>query len=107
MPAGHAPCRAAREGEPPPRRARLAEERRRAGVAIEHVNHLAPAAAALMAAPSDPAALARRRLEPGLGAVTRAPNGAFEHWPGGVWADTVFMAGLFLARLGVATGDPT
>ena len=99
---------AAREVEPPPLVLGWLEERRRAGVAIEHVNHVAPAAAALMVAPSDPV---WRSLADDLehwlsGAVTRAPNGAIEHWPGGVWADTVYMAGLFLARLGVETGRP-
>ncbi len=36
--------------------------------------------------------------------ATRAPNGAFEHWPGAVWADTVFMAGVFLLHYGRLTG---
>lgn len=73
---------------------------------LEHVNNLAPGAAV--------AELYRRAPEPAIKALleaclewyshapeaTRAPNGAFEHWPGGVWADTVYMAGEFLLRLG-------
>ncbi|MGV8881097.1 MAG: glycoside hydrolase family 88 protein [Rhodoglobus sp.] len=38
--------------------------------------------------------------------ATRAPNGALEHWPGGVWADTVYMAGQFLLRAGVVLERP-
>jgi unsaturated rhamnogalacturonyl hydrolase len=38
--------------------------------------------------------------------VTRAGNDAIEHWPGGVWADTVFMVGMFLIRYGLAAGRP-
>lgn len=73
---------------------------------LEHVNNLAPGAAV--------AELYRRAPEPAIKALleaclewyshapeaTRAPNGAFEHWPGGVWADTVYMAGEFLLRVG-------
>lgn len=73
---------------------------------LEHVNNLAPGAAV--------AELYRRAPEPAIKALleaclewyshapeaTRAPNGAFEHWPGGVWADTVYMAGEFLLRIG-------
>ena len=33
---------------------------------------------------------------------TRTSNGAIEHWPGGVWADTCYMVGTFLARYGIA-----
>lgn len=95
-----------REG--PPRVLAWLEERRRVGIAIEHVNHVAPATAALMVAPDDPRWRAvAADLEAWLrDRATRAPNGAIEHWPGGVWADTVYMAGLFLARLGVVTGRP-
>ncbi|MGQ0466461.1 MAG: glycoside hydrolase family 88 protein [Sporichthyaceae bacterium] len=76
-----------------------------AGISLDHVNSLAPAAAAAIAA----AEAGRRDLR---GVVldcvewlerepfTRARNGALEHWPGGVWADTVFMAGSFLLHAG-------
>lgn len=81
-----------------------------AGISLDHVNSLAPAAAAAVAA-----------QEPGRhdlrGVVldcldwladsapfTRARNGALEHWPGGVWADTVFMAGSFLLHAGRLLG---
>lgn len=68
---------------------------------IAHVNDVAPAAAAV-AVGFGP------QLRPYADWVARArrsPSGALEHWPGGLWADTTFMAGAFLARLGRATGD--
>lgn len=77
---------------------------------LEHVNNLAPGAAL--------AELHVRRPRPETAALleaclrwyerapeaTRAPNGALEHWPGAVWADTVYMAGEFLLRAGRALG---
>jgi unsaturated rhamnogalacturonyl hydrolase len=82
-----------------------------AGIEIDHVNNAAPGTAAVLAA----RATGERRYldlaEPlatwisAAPAATRARNGALEHWPGGVWADTVFMAGVFLAHLGAARGD--
>jgi unsaturated rhamnogalacturonyl hydrolase len=75
-------------------------------VAFEHVNNLAPSAAAAVAA----AALDRDDLRrivldslawlEGPARPGRSSNGALEHWPGGVWADTVFMAGSFLLHAG-------
>ena len=77
------------------------------GVAVEHVNDLAPGIAALYLDPvgylEAMGPLARWVLEDP--AATRARNGALEHWPGGVWADTMFMAGAFLARYGRASED--
>jgi unsaturated rhamnogalacturonyl hydrolase len=81
-----------------------------AGVEVGHVNDLAAGAACadLWVATAEP----RYRdgceqlltwLREGTG-VTHAPNGAIEHWPGGVWADTAFMAGMFLIRYGLAAG---
>ncbi|MCO6008272.1 glycoside hydrolase family 88 protein [Actinoallomurus purpureus] len=35
---------------------------------------------------------------------TGAPGGAIEHWLGSVWADTVFMVGVFLLHYGRLTG---
>jgi unsaturated rhamnogalacturonyl hydrolase len=65
---------------------------------IEHVNDVAPAAAAVAAG------VGSEELRPYLDWVLRtAPrtaDGALEHWPDAVWADTMFMAGAFLARLG-------
>jgi unsaturated rhamnogalacturonyl hydrolase len=79
---------------------------------VEHVNELAPGTAAVALAGDSrtgrTAYLAPLRRLAGwaqAGGVTRAANGAIEHWPGGVWADTMYMAGVFLARLGVALGD--
>jgi unsaturated rhamnogalacturonyl hydrolase len=79
---------------------------------IEHVNNLAPGAAV--------AELHRKNPDAGLDALltrcvdwfehapgaTRDPNGALEHWPGGVWADTVYMAGEFLLRAGQVLARP-
>lgn len=79
---------------------------------LEHVNNLAPGAAVaeLYGRTADPGA--RTLLEAclnwysGAPEATRAPNGALEHWPGGVWADTVYMAGEFLLRAGKALDRP-
>lgn len=78
------------------------------GFDLGHVNNLAPGVACVRLL----AETGERRYERAcarmltwLGAhATRAPNGAFEHWPGGVWADTVFMAGVFLLHYGRLTG---
>jgi unsaturated rhamnogalacturonyl hydrolase len=77
-----------------------------AGTGFEHVNNLAPGAAAAVAA----AATGRDDLHrivldclawlEGPARPGRSINGALEHWPGGVWADTVFMAGSFLLQAG-------
>ena len=81
-----------------------------AGVAIEHVNDLAPGTAAVLAARATGDARHLELVAPlaewalSAPAATRAANGALEHWPGGVWADTTFMAGVFLGHLGAATG---
>jgi unsaturated rhamnogalacturonyl hydrolase len=88
-----------------------------AGVTIDHVNDVAPGIAAVLTARGDASALSRAEPlaqwieglveaspSPTGGTPTRAANGAIEHWPGGVWADTVFMAGVFLGHLGAATG---
>lgn len=68
---------------------------------VVHVNELAPAAAAVGVG------LAKEveQFADWVAEAPRAPSGAIEHWPGGLWADTMFMAGAFLARLGRATGD--
>ncbi len=79
---------------------------------VDHVNEMAPGTGALAVA-ADPrtgrtaylAPLRRLALWMHGDGVTRAANGAIEHWPGGVWADTMFMAGVFLARLGVQLRD--
>ncbi len=42
----------------------------------------------------------------------RLPDGTFEHsctenrYPLQVWADTLFMGGIFLAKWGLKSGDP-
>lgn len=68
---------------------------------VEHVNHLAPGTAGVRSSP------AQRDLVAPLAdwadrspLATRDRNGALEHWPGAVWADTMYMAGVCLAALG-------
>lgn len=83
------------------------------GVRVEHVNHLAPATALALALREIPEL--RTDLEPRLralldwvdqpGSATYDVDGTLEHWPGGVWADTVFMGGLPLAHGGLVLGD--
>ena len=79
---------------------------------LEHVNNLAPGAALAELLRIEHDADRRALLEAGLDwyatapEATRAPNGALEHWPGGVWADTVYMAGEFLLRAGEVLGRP-
>ncbi|GAB3710310.1 glycoside hydrolase family 88 protein [Mariniluteicoccus flavus] len=77
---------------------------RRAGIRPDHVNSLAPGGAAVRLGRVDLVAALDRWLE--SASVTRAPNGAIEHWPGGVWADTVHMMGLFLLEKAIRGGDP-
>src|SRR5262249_45204375 len=104
---------AAALGEPPaPFVTSFVDRHLASGLHIGHVNDLAPGAACadLWAATGDPRYRAGCEellawLRGGTG-LTRAANGAIEHWPGGVWADTVFMAGMFLIRYGLAAGRP-
>lgn len=37
--------------------------------------------------------------------ATRAANGAIEHWPGSIWADTCYMLGTYYLNLAVAKSD--
>lgn len=75
---------------------------------LDHVNEVAPGAAAAdlldLRASYEPVLrkLAAWTEDP---AQPRASNGALEHWPGGVWADTMYMVGRFLLRLGHVSGD--
>lgn len=78
------------------------------GVSIAHVNNLAPGIAAVLASRGEgdiDAVESLARWVETSPQATRAANGALEHWPGGVWADTTYMAGVFLGHLGAATGD--
>ncbi|NNG20702.1 hypothetical protein HJ590_14270 [Naumannella sp. ID2617S] len=70
---------------------------------IEHVNNLAPGSAA---ARLGDAAVGDRLLAwlDSPGAATFDANGAVEHWPGGVWADTAYMMGTFLVHHGRLVG---
>lgn len=83
---------------------------RERGIDIGHVNNLAPGTAAVLAAAeypefADPAIRLGEWFNE-TGSCTRSFNGALEHWPGGVWADTTFMAGVFLGHLGAYRRDP-
>ena len=105
-------ARAARRPFPPDVIGWLAERLER-GVRVEHVNHLAPVTALALALRDQPGL--RPALEPRLvelvdwldqpGSATYDTDGTLEHWPGGVWADTVFMAGLPLAHAGLLLDD--
>lgn len=77
-----------------------------------HINNVAPGAAAsrihalgLMDATHINQALEKWVMDPQ--SATRTANGAVEHWPGGVWADTCYMMGTFLLNHGVCTKNPT
>ncbi|PRY58247.1 unsaturated rhamnogalacturonyl hydrolase [Knoellia remsis] len=90
--------------------ARLADPAADPTALLDHVNEVAPgAAASLLVADADRAAylpaLDRLRSWTLRPEVTRDPNGAIEHWPGGVWADTMVMVGVFLMRLGELRRD--
>ncbi|MBC9727890.1 glycoside hydrolase family 88 protein [Streptomyces sp. TRM68367] len=98
-------------GRPPhPFAAEFIDGHLQGGIELGHVNDLAPGAAC-----ADLYAMTgEQRYKDGCerllrwlrrdGALTRHPGGAIEHWPGGVRADTVFMAGTFLIHCGVHTG---
>ncbi len=95
-------------GRPFPERVhRWVDERAAAPLSLDHINNVGPGTAAVLDGCPAAMALADRLLDwiRTPGALTRDPNGAIEHWREGVWADTVFMGGLFLGRLGVARDD--
>ena len=100
-------------GQPFPSRVlRYLDHRADAGLTVRHVNDLAPGTAAVLAAQATGDRRYLNLVEPLIDwvrtdpAATRAPNGALEHWPGSVWADTAFMAGLFIGHLGAAGCEP-
>lgn len=76
-----------------------------------HINNVAPGAAAarLQAQGAMQIEKTIKNLEEWIMdplSATRAANGAVEHWPGGVWADTCYMMGVFLLNHGVSTNIP-
>ena len=80
----------------------------RSAITYGHINNVAPGAAAsrvhargLMNASESNRSLEQWVMNPATS--TRAANGAVEHWPGGVWADTCYMMGTFLLNHGVGT----
>ena len=73
-----------------------------------HINNVAPGAAAsrlhaleVLDSSEINSVLEKWVMDPN--SATRAANGAVEHWPGGVWADTCYMMGTFLLNHGVGT----
>jgi unsaturated rhamnogalacturonyl hydrolase len=80
----------------------------RGAITSGHINNVAPGAAAsrlhalgILDASEINSTLEKWVMDPT--SATRAANGAVEHWPGGVWADTCYMMGTFLLNHGVAT----
>ena len=80
----------------------------RGAITSGHINNVAPGAAAsrvhalgIMDLSEANRALEQWVMDPN--SATRAANGAVEHWPGGVWADTCYMMGTFLLNHGVGT----
>jgi len=76
-----------------------------------HVNNIAPGASAALllgAGALDTTALCEKLLAwvQDFNSSTWASNGAIEHWPGGVWADTCYMVGTFLINYGTVKKDP-
>lgn len=73
---------------------------------IEHVNNLAPGAAACLLFEQTGTKHYRKLADICLSWYEDSPtasrdyNGTLEHWPGGIWADTVYMAGSFLLQYG-------
>lgn len=75
-----------------------------------HINNVAPGAAAARLGALG--ALDTRAIDANLqswlanpNSATRAANGAIEHWPGSVWADTCYMLGTYYLNLAVAKSD--
>jgi unsaturated rhamnogalacturonyl hydrolase len=80
----------------------------RSAITSGHINNVAPGAAAsrmhaaqIIDATEINSSLERWVMDPQ--SATRAANGAVEHWPGGVWADTCYMMGTFILNHGVGT----
>jgi len=75
-----------------------------------HINNVAPAAAAarLGARGLVDTKVINANLQSWLAdpsSATRAANGAVEHWPGSVWADTCYMLGTYFLNLAVANSE--
>lgn len=95
-------------GEPvPPFVTDFVDGHLRTGIELGHVNNLIPGAACarLLADTGDERyANACEQMLSWLDATTG--TGVIEHWPGGVWADTAFMAGVFLIHCGQSLDRP-
>ena len=82
----------------------------REAITSGHINNVAPGAAAarLHALGKMNSREITDSLEKWVGdthSATRAKNGAVEHWPGGVWADTCYLMGTFMLNFGVVTNN--
>jgi unsaturated rhamnogalacturonyl hydrolase len=91
----------------PPFVIEFVERHRASGITPDHVNSIIPGAACawLYRETGDPRyADACSGLLDWL--LERIGPGPLEHWPGGVWADTAFMAGVFLVHCGRALDRP-
>jgi unsaturated rhamnogalacturonyl hydrolase len=80
----------------------------RGAITSGHINNVAPGAAAsrvhalgFMDSSEINNSLEKWVMDPN--SATRAANGAVEHWPDGVWADTCYMMGTFLLNHGVGS----
>lgn len=95
---------------PPPETVGYVDAHASAPPVVEHVNNLAPGAVLAELFRRDSRPEYRALLESMIAwyheVPTRDGDGAVEHWPGGVWADTVYMAGEFLLRAGAALDRP-
>ena len=83
---------------------------RREVITSGHINNVAPGAAAarLGAMGALDTTAIDNNLQSWLAnptSATRAANGAIEHWPGSVWADTCYMLGTYYLNLAVAQSD--
>ncbi|QUQ66925.1 glycoside hydrolase family 88 protein [Kutzneria sp. CA-103260] len=79
----------------------------RQGIAPDHVNSIIPGAACAWLYKETGERRYADACEQLLSWLAeRTGPGALEHWPGGVWADTAFMAGVFLVQCGQALGRP-
>ncbi|GAA0622314.1 rhamnogalacturonyl hydrolase YesR [Kutzneria viridogrisea] len=79
----------------------------RAGVQLDHVNAVIPGAlCARLYAETGSAWYANACQYLVSWLAERAAPGIIEHWPGGVWADTAYMAGVFLVHCGRYLGRP-
>jgi len=92
---------------PPPFVIDYVDNHLRQGIAPDHVNSIIPGAACAWLYRETGERRYAETCERLLAWLAeRTGPGPLEHWPGGVWADTAFMAGVFLVHCGRALGRP-